>query len=132
MVSFKSSITLLWHTKYLFTVPPTNVYVTESSLQVLSPNEIQLSCSAESLPLPSFTWLRVTSDGSETLFNSSTVQGSNSFTVNNSDATSTFTISPTTAINTGTYFCKAINRLGNSTSNSTVNVYGMWFFSKMT
>ena len=97
----------------------------ESSLQVLSPTDIQLSCSAESLPLPTFYWIRVTRDNSETLFNMSTMQGSKSFTVMNSDATSMFTISPTTAIDTATYVCMANNRLGISASNSTVNVYGM-------
>ena len=97
----------------------------ESSLQVLSPNEIQLSCSAESLPLPTFYWIRVTRDNSETLFNVSTMQGNKSFTVMNSDANGVFTITPTTAIDTATYVCMAINRLGSSTSNSIVNVYGM-------
>ena len=109
----------------LFAVPPTNVSVTESSLQVLSPNEIRLACSAESLPPLTFYWIRITRDGSETLFNTSTMQGSKSFNVMNSAATSMFTISLTTAIDTATYVCKASNKLGISASNSTVNVYGM-------
>ena len=115
------------HNSYfsLFAVPPTNVIVTENSLQVLSPNEIPLSCSAESLPPPTIYWIRVTKDNSETLFNMSTMQESKSFTVTNSAATSVFTITPRTAIDTATYVCIAINGPGVSASNSAVNVYGM-------
>ena len=111
----------------LFAVPPTNVIVTKSSLQVLSPNEIQLSCSAESLPPPTIYWIRVTKDNLETLFNMSTMQESKYFTVTNSAATGVFTITPTTAIDTATYVCITINGPGISASNSTVTVYGMLF-----
>ena len=109
----------------LFAVPPTNVIVMETSLQVLNPNEIPLSCSAESLPPPTFYQATVTKDNSETLFNMSTMQESKSLTVMNSASTSVFTITPTTAIDTATYVCIAINGPGVSASNSTVNVYGM-------
>ena len=109
----------------LFAVPPTNVIVAESFLQVLSPNEIPLSCSVESLPLPTIYWIRVTKDNSENLFNLSTMQESKSLTVTNSDSTGVFIITPRTAIDSATYVCIAINGLGVSASISTVNVYGM-------
>ena len=115
------------HNSYfsLFAVPPINVIITESSLQVLSPNEILLSCSAESPPPPTFYWTRVTKDNSETLFNMSTMQESKTFTVTNLAATSVFAITPRTAIDKATYVYIAINGPGVSASNSTVNVYGM-------
>ena len=109
----------------LFAVPPINVIVTESSLQALSPNKMPQSCSVESLPPPTFYWIRGTKHNSETLFNLPTMQESKSFTVTNSVSTSVFTITPTTAIDTATYVCIAINGPGVSASNSTGNVYGM-------
>ena len=114
---------------YLFLVPPTNVSTRNAEVQALSPDSVTLSCSAEGLPLSSFIWIRTLNDGTETMFNSSNIiiQGqmfSISSLPEGTTVTSKFTISRTFAIDSGTYVCMAINRLGNSTANSTVVVYG--------
>ena len=115
--------------KYLFLVPPTNLSPLNAEVQVLSPDSITLSCSAEGLPVPSFIWVRTLIDGTETMFNSSKIiiKGQ-TFSIfifpEGSAVTSNFTISRTFAIDSGTYVCMAKNRLGNSSANFTVAVYG--------
>ena len=100
-----------------------------AEVQALSPESVTLSCSAEGLPVPSFFWIRTLNDGTETMFNSSNIiiQGQK-FSISSfpeeTTVTSNFTISPTIAIDSGTYVCMAKNRLGNSSAKSTVVVYG--------
>ena len=115
--------------KCLFLVPPTNLSPLNAEVQVLSPDSVTLSCSADSLPVPSFIWDRILNDGTMTMFNSSNiiVKGqmfSISIFPEGGAVTSNFTISRTFAIDSGTYVCMAKNRLGNSSANSTVAVYG--------
>ena len=100
-----------------------------AEVQALSPHSVTLSCSAEGLPVPSFYWIRILNDGTETMFNSSNIiiQGQ-MFSISSfpegTTVTSNFNISRTFAIDSGTYVCMAKNRLGNSSANSTVTVYG--------
>ena len=106
-----------------------NITVNPASIvQVLRPDPVTLTCTAEGSPLPTITWLRTRSNGSEIEFSS---VGSGSFTITNSSnamamtVESNFMINPTVVLDTANYSCRASNTLGNAGSSlSSVSVYG--------
>ena len=102
-----------------------------STIELLSPATLTLSCSADALPLPIIAWLRTLDGGSETIFNTSSVleRGRNIFVLNSFltdiNAMSMLSMDSTTAIDSGNYTCITTNRLGfNVSENSDVAVYG--------
>ena len=100
-----------------------------SIVQVLRPAPVTLTCTAEGSPLPTITWFRMLSNGSEIEFSSGV--GSGNFTITNSSnvmamiVQSNFMINPTVVLDTANYSCRASNTLGNDGSSlSSVSVYG--------
>ena len=116
---------------FFSSVPPVITASPVSTTELLSPARLTLSCSADALPLPIIVWMRTLDDGSETIFNTSSVleHGRNIFTMNSFitevNAMSILSVDTTTAVDSGNYTCIAINRLGSNVSdNSDVAVYG--------
>ena len=112
-------------------VPPVITTSPVSTIQLLRPVRLTLSCSADALPLPIIVWMRTFDDDSETIFNISSVleRGRNIF-IRNSFLTavnvmSMLSVDTTTAVDSGNYTCIATNRLGSNVSEySDVAIYG--------
>ena len=112
-------------------VPPT---VTESpvdTVQVLTPNELSLNCTADGLPLPSISWVETLSDGTEIEYTmASTDVDGRIFTISSTSISSmlvqsVFTISSSVVLDTSNYSCRATNEVGDMNSTMTqVFVYG--------
>ena len=108
------------------TVPPV------SSVLLFSPSPLSLNCTADGSPLPTITWIRTLSDGSQTEFSmDSTDVGGRSFDITTTPTSSSttvesvFTTASTVVLDTGDYSCRANNSIGNVTSsNSSVTVVG--------
>ncbi len=112
----------------LFLVPPTNTMSPSTTMQSLSPQSATLSCTAEGLPLPTFTWNRVRDSNIELTFNLSTTPlNSKTYSISTSMGASNFTIAPTSAADSGTYSCVAMNRLGTDAGSVNLIVYGELF-----
>ena len=112
----------------LFLVPPTNTMSPSTTVQALSPQSATLSCTAEGLPLPTFTWNRVRDSNIELTFNSNTtILNSKTYSISTSMGASNFTIAPTSAVDSGTYSCVAMNRLGTDAGSVSLTVYGELF-----
>ncbi len=111
-----------------FLVPPTNTMSPSTTLQALSPQSATLSCTAEGLPLPTFIWNRVRDSNIEVTFNlSTTTHNSKTYSISTSMGASNFTIAPTSAVNSGTYSCVAMNRLGTYAGSVSLTLYGELF-----
>ncbi len=100
-------------------------------LNVLSPMSLTLACSADGLPQPIIAWVRTLDDGTERIFNTSSVleNGRNIRVSNNIpfslNISSTFSVTTTFATDSANYTCIATNRLGSdSSSKFMVSVYG--------
>ncbi len=109
----------------MVTISPT------AMLNVLSPMNLTLACSADGLPQPIIAWVRTLDDGTEIMFNTSSVleNGRNIRVSNNIPfsltTSSTLSVTNTIATDSANYTCIATNRLGSDTSNkSMVSVYG--------
>ena len=118
-------------------VPPVITASPVSTIELLSPVRLTLSCSVDALPLPIVVWMRTLDDGSETIFNTSSVleRGRNIFILNNFltavNVMSMLSVDTTTAVDSGNYTCIATNRLGSNVSeNSDVAVYGKSIHNK--
>lgn len=90
------------HRCFLSTVPPnhTNLYMTEL---VTEGDPVEVNCTAESFPLPTFTLARYSKSNSQTPEWSLTLDNSYKFKANSTDA--------------GVYTCKASNSEGNQWSS---------------
>ena len=130
MVYFDINV-MLYLDIFFSSVPPVIIASPVSTIEILSPVRLTLSCSADALPLPIIAWMRTLDDGSDTIFNTSSVleRGRNIF-IQNSFLTavnvmSMLSVDTTTAVDSGNYTCIATNRLGSNVSeNSDVAVYG--------
>ncbi len=112
----------------IFLVPPTNTMSPSTTVQALSPQSATLSCTAEGLPLPTFTWNRVRDSNIELTFKSNTTTlNSKTYSISTSMGASNFTIAPTSAVGSGTYSCVAMNRLGTDAGSVNLIVYGESF-----
>ena len=116
----------------ILAVPPNVTVDPESTVQRLRPASLSLNCTADGFPLPSISWVRTLSNGSETEFSmgSTEVDGRN-FTVSStpnammSMVESVFMISSTVVLDTANYSCRASNTVGPTTSSaSSVSIYG--------
>ena len=112
-------------------VPPVIIASSVSTIELLSPARLTLSCSVDALPLPRIAWMRILDDGSETIFNTSSFleRGRNIFIRNRFltavNVMSMLSVDTTTAVDSGNYTCIATNRLGSNVSEySDVAVYG--------
>ena len=111
-------------------VQPGIIISPSNTVQLLSPSQLSLNCSAGGLPLASIYWIRTLSDGSLTLLNVSGVleDGRDVITINTPSSAnifSVFSITSTLATDTANYTCRASNRLGTYDSTpSVVSVFG--------
>ena len=120
--------------QYIFSLldPPSITASPASTVQILTSAMFNLSCSAEGQPYPTIVWLRTLSDGSHTVYNTSSIsQNGRSFilsynSISASKVMSIFSVDTSLISDTGNYSCTATNRLGSSSSNiSMVSVYSM-------
>ena len=116
---------------YIYLVVPIILESPVETINLLSPDELILNCSAVALPLPIIAWIRIPLEGPDKVFNSSSVLdgGRNiilsTATLSDTNATSTFTVNNTFATDSANYTCMATNRLGSDVSrDSMVSVYG--------
>ena len=109
--------------------PPSITTHPVRTVQLLSPATLNLTCSADGLPLPTISWIRTLSNGSDTLFSmANTIESRRNITISttnsNSTVQSTIVIEHTLVIDTANYSCMATNRLGASNSTlSFVSIY---------
>ena len=95
-----------------------------TSLNVLAPNPVNLTCTAKGKPSPDIVWIKeVNGDQMEY---SQSQDRLDIATVQRTDmSTSTLTISPTDALDTANYSCMAENVIGNISSQSAkITVFG--------
>ncbi len=104
-----------------FAVAPSIVVPPVSTVQQLNSAPLSLSCTADGFPLPIINWIRVLSNGSETVFPVGiTVVDGRSFDVSNTVISmmtrveSVFLINATNITGTSRYVCIASNSLGNA------------------
>ena len=117
-----------------FLVHPGIIISPSNAVQLLSPSQLSLNCSAGGLPLASIYWIRTLSGGSLTIFNiSGVLEDGRDVMITNTPSSanifSVFSISSTLATDTANYTCRAINRLGTDDSTSTpsvVSVFGKY------
>ncbi len=100
-------------------------------LNILSPMSLTLTCSADGLPQPIIAWVRTLDDGTDRIFNTSSVlENGRNILISNSNpsslnTSSSFSVTTTYATDSANYTCIATNRLGSDTSSeSMVSVYG--------
>ncbi len=112
-------------------VPPVVTNSPMAMLNKLSPMSLTLTCSADGLPQPIIAWVRTLDDGTDRIFNTSSVlENGRNILVSNSNpsslnTSSTFSVTTTFATDSANYTCIATNRLGSDTSNkSMVSVFG--------
>ena len=112
-------------------VAPSITVAPVSTVQLLAPASLSLTCTADGLPLPTITWVKTLSDGSERGYNMSSTDvgdGRSFIVINSSSATtmmSVFVIDSTVVLDTANYSCRASNALGTTDSSfSSVFVYG--------
>ena len=116
---------------YIYLVVPIILESPVDTINLLSPDELILNCSAVALPLPIIAWIRMPLEGPDKVFNSSSVLdgGRNiilsTATLSDTNAASSFTVNNTFATDSANYTCIATNRLGSDVSrDSMVSVYG--------
>ena len=113
-----------------FLVQPGIIISPSNAVQLLSPSQLSLNCSAGGLPLASIYWITTLSDGSLTVFNvSGVLEDGRDVIITNTPSTanifSVFSISSTLATDTANYTCRASNRLGTDDSTpSVVSIFG--------
>ena len=119
-------------------VPPVITASPVSTVELLSPARLNLSCSADALPMPIFAWMKTLDDGSETFFNISNTFGNGKsitimdISISDVNTVSDFSVNSTTAIDSGSYTCVAMNRLGSNVSmDSFVSVYGKFLYNNV-
>ena len=116
-----------------FLVQPGIIISPSNTVQLLSPSQLSLNCSAGGLPLASIYWIRTLSDGSLTIFNVSGVleDGRDVIIANTPSSANIFSVfstCSTLATDTANYTCRASNRLGTDDSTpSVVSVFGKKF-----
>ena len=80
----------------------------------------QLVCTVDAYPLAKITWTR-----GLTVIES----GSNGFTISHSGSTSTLTVAMSSESRRGSYLCKAVNRLGETSQEYVIRKKGESFHS---
>ncbi len=101
-------------------VPP---IVTDISANqtVTSPAPVSFNCTVDSYPSSTITWLH---NGAEVLVDSTRVTISTVQQVDNRTQESTLTLLNTTAEDTGTYTCSAVNYVGSTSTTTELLVLG--------
>lgn len=119
------------HIHVQIVVAPSFIVSPVSTIQHLSPAPLSLTCTADGSPLPTISWVRTLSNGSETEFSmANTDVDGRSFTVSRTSnvmmtmVESVFMISPTVVLDSANYTCRANNTVGMASSVSSVSVYG--------
>ena len=113
-----------------FLVQPGIIISPSNTVQLLSPSQLSLNCSAGGLPLASIYWIKTLSDDSLTIFNvSGVLEDRRDVIITNTPSSanifSVFSISSTLATDTANYTCRASNRLGTDDSTpSVVSIFG--------
>ena len=116
----RSSLILVWFfSSLLLTVTP-NVTAISADQVVTSPDSVTLSCTVHSYPSSNITWLHNGAEVQVALprVTISTVQ------VDNRTQESTLTLLNTTAEDTGTYTCSAVNIEGLTNKAIEIQVFG--------
>ena len=112
-----------------FLVQPGVIISPSNAVQLLSPNQLSLNCSAGGLPLASIYWIRTLSGGSSVFNISGVLEDGRDVMITSTPSSanifSVFSISSTLATDTANYTCRASNRLGTDDSTpSVVSVFG--------
>ena len=110
----------VWNT---FSSAPPVITVPPVSVTVAAPNQATFICTAESFPLPTITWMRINSDGSET----SLTTGGNVLISSFPDAqmvTGALTFLMTELTLTAGYVCVAMNDMSSVRATAQLVVNG--------
>ena len=112
-----------------FLVQPGIIISPSNAVQLLSPSQLSLNCSAGGLPLASIYWIGTLSDGSSVFNVSGVLEDGRDVIITNTPSSanifSVFSISSTLATDTANYTCRASNRLGTDDSTpSVVSIFG--------
>ena len=113
------SLSFLCAASSLSLVDP-NVTVSSANQTVTSPATVSFNCTVDSYPSSNITWLH---NGAEVLANSTRVTIS-TVQVDNRTQESTLTLLNTTAEDTGTYTCSAVNDEGMNSTTTELQVLG--------
>ena len=109
---------------YMSCVVAPEILQDPTAVDVLAPNSVTLTCTAEGEPSPDIVWIKE-SDGTRMEY----LESEDGVEINTDKLTEmsngTITISPTDQFVTANYSCEAMNELGNATSQpAQVTVFG--------
>lgn len=101
------------------------IYEQPGSVSVLAPDEAVLTCQADGEPVPNILWFKQAANELTTQISESSANIVINETIEGLNMTSVLTISPTSALDSANYTCRAMNDVGgvNSTSAQVI-VYG--------
>ena len=92
---------------------------------VIAPTKVDLSCRADGVPTPTISWIKTLQNGSVFVYSMSSGNLNITEELDGLNQTSTLTIEPTNALDTGNYSCRAMNGFGERESEQTeVRVFG--------